>query len=222
MRALDERCGIDQRRRPVQQPDRLIEGGQRIFGAQSRRHGVLERPGIERLEHLGAQRPLPDAGAGGIYRRQALRQRLAAGDEAVARVRHFGSEQAATHLAEGSHMQALLHGLIELRELAVAKVEEAQHQPLGIHHELALAAENDGGALHAGLHQHGTAGRRSVDGGEDGLVLIAQRQMQDEIEAGSQPQLLELSGLHPACRMASISTSAPRGRPATPTAARDG
>ena len=109
-----------------------------------------------------------------------------------------------------------------MRKLARAKVKEAQHQPLGIHDELALTAENDGGALHARLYQHGTAGRRGVDRSEDGLVLVAQRQMQDEVEAGSQPQLLELPGLHPACRMASISTSAPRGKPATPTAARDG
>src|SRR5207302_8267266 len=127
--------------------------------------------------------------------------------EPVARVRHFGAKQAAANLAEDSHVQAFLDGLLELRELARAKMKETQHQPLGIHHELALAAEDDGGALHARLYQHRTAGRRGVDWGEDGLVLVAQRQMQDEVEAGSQPQLLELPGLHPACRMASISTS---------------
>ena len=222
MRALDERCGIDPRRRPMQQPHRLVEGRQRISGAQSRRHGVLQRAGVERLEHLGTQRPLPDASARRIHRRQALRQRLAARNEPVARVRHFGAKQAATNLAEGSHVPALLYGLLELRELARAKVKETQHHPLGIHQELAVAAENDGGALNARLHQHRTAGRCGVDWGDDGLVLVAQRQVQDEVEAGTQPQLLELPGLHPACKMASISTSAPRGRPATPTAARDG
>ena len=101
-------------------------------------------------------------------------------------------------------------------------MKETQHQPLGIHDELALAAEDDGRTLHACLNQHRMPGRRGMNRGEDGLVLVAQRQVQDEVEAGAQPQLLELPGLHPACRMASISTSAPRGSPATPTAARDG
>ena len=151
--------------------------------AQSRRHGVLQRAGVERLEHLGTQRPLPDASARRIHRRQALRQRLAARNEPVARVRHFGAKQAATNLAEGSHVPALLYGLLELRELARAKVKETQHQPVGVDEELTLAAKYDSRTLHARLDEHRTAGQRAVDGGEHGLVLVAQREMQHEVEA---------------------------------------
>ncbi len=222
MRALDEHCGVDPRRRPMQQPDRLVEGRQRILGAQSRRHGVLERPRVERLEHLDPQGSLADACRGGIDRRQCLGQRLTRLHEPITRVRHFGAKQAAANLPEGSHAQAFFYGVLELRKLAVVKVKETQHQPVGVHEELTLAAEYDGRTLHARLDQHRTAGRRAVDGGEHGLVLVAQRQMQHEVEARTQPQLLQLARLHSACRMASISTSAPRGRPATPTAARDG
>src|SRR2546423_8066775 len=107
------------------------------------------------------------------------------------------------------------------------EMEETQHQALGSDDELTLAPEYDAHPLDASFNQRRLAGWRGVRRGKDGLVLVAQRQVQHAIEPRAQPQLLELAGrrgcrLHPACRIASLSTSAPRGRPATPTAARAG
>ena len=133
------------------------------------------------------------------------------------------SAVAAAHLAVGAHQPALLGGALELLELARVEMEEAQRKPLRVDHELAAWTEGDFGALDARLHEHGTAREGVLRRGESSLVFVAQRQVQDKIEARAQAQLFELArGLHPLCRMASISTSAPRGRPATPTAARAG
>src|SRR5258708_32579163 len=141
----------------MEEPDRRVEGRQRVSGAQVGGYSVLERAGVESLEHLGTQGPLANARGRGIDRRQRLGQRLTRLDEAIARMRHFRSKQAAAHLAEGAHVPVLLYGLLELRKLGVAKVKEAQHQPLGIHDQLAIAPENDGRELHARLPQPGTA-----------------------------------------------------------------
>ena len=206
----------------MQQPDRLVKRCERKSSAQLRRHGVLDRPGVKRLEHLATQAGLTDARRRGIHGREGLRQRLVALDEPIARVRHLRAEQSAANLAEGPYVQALLYGLFELLELGVAEVEEAQHQPFGVHDELPLTAKKDRRALYTRLHQYWVPGWGRVKRSKDCLVLVAQRQMQDEVEPGSQSQLVELRAFHPACRMASISTSAPRGSPATPTAARDG
>src|SRR5438105_13578219 len=101
-------------------------------------------------------------------------------------------------------------------------MEEFQDQAFGVHDELSAAAVGELRAIDARVDQHVAAGWHLPGRDDLRLVLVALRQMQDEVEARTKPQLLQLAGFHPACRMASISTSAPRGRPATPTAARDG
>jgi len=94
-------------------------------------------------------------------------------------------------------------------------------------------AVRDFGFLHPRLHLDRPARRRLAGLREHGLVLVAQRKVEHQVERRAQPQLRQLAlnrlrrlacarRLHPACRIASISTSAPRGRPATPTAARAG
>src|SRR5207237_8111658 len=113
-------------------------------------------------------------------------------------------------------------GALELLQLAAVEVEKAQHQAVGVHHQLAARAEGDLGALDSRLNQDRLARRRLLRRGEGGLVLVAQRQVQDEIEPGAQAEFLESCRLHPLCRIASISTTAPRGSPETPTAARAG
>ena len=136
---------------------------------------------------------------------------------------HLGAEEARAHLAEGAHELALLRGALELLQLARIEMEKAQHQAFGMHDELPLGAVHDLRLEHRCLDAHRPALRRRSGARERRLVLVAQRQVQDEVEARAQPELFELArGLHPLCRMASISTSAPRGRPATPTAARAG
>ena len=222
MGAFAQQSGIDAGRRPVQEPQGLVERWQGITLAQLRRHGVVERPGVERFEHLDAQRGLRHAGGCGIDRRQRVGQRLVVGDDAVARMRHLDAEPAAADLAEGAHLATLLDRALELLQLAAVEVEEAKDDAIGMHDQLAPRPEGDFGALDARFNQHGRARRCAIGRRHPGLVLVAVRQVQHEVEARAQPELRERRALHPACRMASISTSAPRGSPATPMAARDG
>src|SRR5437588_269402 len=204
---------------------RLHQISQHLVHRARLRAGQLEwqceREGLEERA-VGAQ-PRRRAAAPlavGELERELLRQQLVELHAPPRRMRAL-AEQSAADLAEGPHVQALLYGLFELIELRVAEVEEAQHQSFGVHDELPLTTEKDRRALYARLHQYWVSGRGRVKRSKDCLVLVAQRQMQDEVERGSQSQLVELRGFHPACRVASISTSAPRGSPATPTAARD-
>src|SRR4051794_23621377 len=136
---------------------------------------------------------------------------------------HFGAEEARAHFAVCAHEQALLRGALKLLKLARIEIEKAQHQSLGVHDELPLGAVQDLCFKYLCFDAHRPALRRGLRRGERRLVLVAQGQVQDEVEARAQPEFFELArGLPPLCRMASISTTAPRGRPATPTAARAG
>ena len=137
-------------------------------------------------------------------------------------MRHLHAEQSTPHFAERAHVASLLDGALERVQLKVAEAEEFEDQALGVHDQLAAAAVGDLRAIHARVDQRVPARWHVPRPEHFRFVLVAQRQVQDEVEARTQPQLLQLARLHPACRMASISTSAPRGRPATPTAARDG
>src|SRR6185312_10649744 len=154
------------------------------------------------------------------------------------------------HLAEEPH--ALPGG--ELLHLARIEMEEA-HPELALaigelHDQRAASAVLDLRFDHARLDQHRLSGARLGERREPGLVLVAQRQVQHQVEPGAHAELLQarvegglrlcVSGprgggtvagpggdLHapgeaPRYRMASISTSAPRGSEATPTATRAG
>jgi hypothetical protein len=61
-----------------------------------------------------------------------------------------------------------------------------------VHHELAARAEGDLGASQLRLDEDRPARRRGLGRGKRGLVLVAQRQVQDQIEARAQPELLQL------------------------------
>src|SRR5205085_8878746 len=137
-------------------------------------------------------------------------------------MRHLDPEPSAAYLAESAHAAALLGGALELLQLAAVEIEKAQHHAVGVHDELAAGPEGDFGLVDARFDEHRLSGWRPLRSGQRGFILVAQRKVQHEIEARAQPEFLECSALHPACRMASISTSAPRGSPATPTAAREG
>src|SRR5689334_3931529 len=105
---------------------------------------------------------------------------------------HLRTQQAAAHLAECSHVLAVLDRALELRQLARAEMKEAQLQPLGAHHELPFAAEGDRRALQARLYQNRLPGKRLLGRDECSLVFVAQRQMKHEIEARAQPELRDV------------------------------
>ena len=208
--------------RPVQKPHGVAESGQGVAAAQRLGQGVLQRPGVQRIEDPRSQCRLRQPGSRRIDRGQALRQRFALAHEAVARMRHLGAEPAAAHFAEGPHAQALLSRALELLQLAAVEIEKAQHHAVGVHDQLAARPVDDLGPLDLRLDEHRLSGRRAVRCSQRRPVLVAQRQVKHKVEARAQPEPVELARLHPECRMASISTSAPRGSPETPTAARAG
>src|SRR5260221_8129198 len=148
-------------------------------------------------------------------------------------MRHLGAEPAAAHFAESAHLQTLVRRALELLQLARIEIEEPQNQALCAHDQLAARAIFDLDAFDPRLDGDRPARGRVARSEDSRLVLVAQRKVQDEIEARPQAELLELKRqplwgrhaclrFHPACRIASISTSAPRGSPATPTATRAG
>src|SRR5205823_14059259 len=100
--------------------------------------------------------------------------------------------------------------------------ERAQRRAVGVQRHLAARAGAARGSLAPGLDEHRLSGRRAVRCSQRRRVLVAQRQVKHKVEARAQPEPVELARLHPECRMASISTSAPRGSPETPIAARAG
>src|SRR5439155_337341 len=120
------------------------------------------------------------------------------------------------------HAQALLSRALELLQLVAVEIEKAQHHAVGVHDQLAARPVGDLGPLDLRLDEHRLSGRRAVRCSQRRPVLVAQRQVKHKVEARAQPEPVELARLHPECRMASTSTSAPRGNPATPTAARAG
>ena len=224
--APPRRCRVGGGRRPVQKLHAVAEPGQAVAAAQPLGQRVLQRPGVQRIEDASAQRRLREPCGRRVDRRQALRQRLTLAHEAVARVRHLGAEPAAAHFAEGAHAQAFFSRALELLQLAAIEIEKAQDHAIGVHDQLAARPVGDFGPLELRLDEHRPSGRRAVRRGQRRPVLVAQRQVKHEVEARAQPELVELAcaprRLHPECRMASISTSAPRGSPETPTAARAG
>src|SRR5687767_14001075 len=106
-------------------------------------------------------------------------------------MRHLGAKKAAAHFAELTQKATAFSGPLELLELAAVEVEEAQHQSLGVHHQLPARTERDLGALHARFNQHGRSRWRRLKRREHGLVLVAQWQMQHTVEARAQPELAE-------------------------------
>jgi hypothetical protein len=121
-------------------------------------------------------------------RRERLRKRLAFLHQAIARVRHLGAEEAGAHFPVCAHELLLLDGALELLQLARIEVEEAQHEAFGVHHELPARTVGDFGAQDRRLDEDRPGGRCVPGRGEPRLVLVAQRQVQDVIEALPQPE----------------------------------
>ena len=141
-------------------------------------------------------------------------------------------------LAEGPDTQAILDRSLELFQLAGIEVKKPQcERRLPRHHmhnQLATRPIRDLGPQHFPLDEDRRIKGSLIRRRQGGFVLVAHRQMQDEVQPRPDAELFELfckprrslpSGLrsfHPAKRIASISTSAPRGRLATPIATRAG
>ena len=201
-----------------------------------------------RLVDQLAQQRLAESRGRRVDRRQRVGQRLAPAQHPVARMDHLVAEEARPHLAEQPHARA---GGERFR-LALVEVEEAREERAArvahLDHELPARPEGDVARDHLALDERRRAVPGRVDRRKHCLVLVAQRQVEDEVEVGPDPEFRELrlqrglrrraclaggaiargaqcahpSRPQPSTRIASASTSAPRGSAATPTAARLG
>ena len=249
MRALLQALRVDVGRRAMEQQDAFAERREAERREARFVQRVLERERVERMPDLLAQRRLREPGGGGIDGRERFRQRRALGDDAVARMHHLVAEESRPHLAEEPH--ALSGG--ELLHLARVEVQEPDPQlalAVGeLHHQRAPSAVLHLRVHHRRLDQHRLSRARIGERGEPRLVLVAQRQVECQVQLRADAELLEARvegglrsslcgpgggavagaggdlhapGADPRSMMASISTSAPRGSEATPTATRAG
>jgi hypothetical protein len=188
LQQLDARIGG----RIVQIYDALLDRGQLELGDQFARQRIGELDGVERLLDELAQQRLSEARSGRVDRRQRLRQRIAAVNHAIARMDHLGAEETLAQLAHQAHARARC----ELFLLARIEVEEAQMQDLvAVAHaadQRALGSELHRSVLDLALDLHGFAAAGVRQPRETGLVFVAQRQVQYEIELPAHAQLVEL------------------------------
>jgi len=172
-------------RRVVQDADAGGQIGQRQAGAQSLGQGVVEAPivryALDGAVDQAAQGRLAEARGGRIDRGQAFGQRLVDADNMKTRVDDLAAEEAAAHLAEHTQPRARLQHLL-LRRI---EIQKAQHeQPRGVAHfgdELAARAVGDLGRYHLDFELGGDAGQGIADRRQPRFVLVAQRQVEDQV-----------------------------------------
>ncbi len=153
---------------------------------------VVEGDFLQRGQHELAQLRLRQACRGRVDRRQRLRQRLAGRDDPVARVHHLRAEETGTDFAEGAHQLRLFCRALKLAQLAAVEIQEAQHQALGVHHELPLRPVLHFGLQHARFDLHRRARGRGIDRRQTGFILVAVRQVQHQVLRRAQAELGEL------------------------------
>ena len=139
--------------------------------------------------HGAAQIGLRQAGHRGVHGRQAGRQ-LAAG-QLEAGVHHFARQKTAAQLAAHTHARAHGKGFLVRR----VKIEKAQHAAVAavvhLHAQLPARLESDFAMRHLSFDLHHIAVTRIGQPGDAGFVLVAQRQVQRQIDRARQSQLIE-------------------------------
>ena len=184
--ALGQRLRIGSRRWMVQALDRGLQRGQPELSKQACRQDLDDVDVAQRAVDALAQPGLGHALGRRIDRRQRRRQRNAFVDGAHAWVNHFRPDQAAANGAERPHAPSDL----ELPQLRRIEMQEAQHQLAGAvahrHPQLATAAVDDIGGDHFGLHLRLETRHQIGDRRHPRLVLVAQRQVQDEVPVARQ------------------------------------
>jgi hypothetical protein len=190
--AVLQRRQVGVGRRVVQELQRLAQRGQR------RRHGARrqqlgQRRARQRRGHHLAQVGLRQLRAARVDGRQRARQRRVLVHRPDLRVHHLAAEEADAQLA--AHAQPAPG--CERLQLRRVVVQEAQHQDvaaaLGVrvaqpHDELAARALLDAVVEHHAFHLHRVAVARLRHGHQPRLVLVAQRQVQREVDVAHQTQ----------------------------------
>ena len=169
------------RRRRVEQVQRLGQRGQVEVAAQGLGQLVAHAVVAHRAGNELAQRRLGEAGGGRVNRREALGQRLAGRHRLEARVDHLGAEEAVAQLAKDAQPAAGGQLLLLLR---VEMHETQHHLAAGVPrpgHQLAARRRRDLAGEHLDLALGRHAGAHVGQHGEAGLVLVAQRQVEDQV-----------------------------------------
>ena len=175
---------------------RVVQKLQRVFqapkiaahqGRGARGQGVRHIGPSQAALHRLAQVGLWQLGHGGIHRGERLRQ--LAPRQLEARVHHFPPQKAAAQLAAHAHHRAFGQGFL----VAGVKIEKAQHTGVAavVHLDLELAPgrQADLAADHPGLDLHHLAIARIGQSAQAGLVLVAQWQVQGQVNVARQPEL---------------------------------
>ncbi len=179
------------RRRVMQRLHRHPQGRQPLGNHLRRQHLLQRRPRQAAGDHL-AQVGLGQLRRGRVDRRQRRRQRRALHHRLEAGVHHLAPEEAAADLAARAHALARGEGLL----VRGIEVEEAQHQ-LGVRlvddlgDELAPSALLHARFEHGALDLHLLARVGTGDGRDLRLVLVAQRQVQREVDGAHEAQPLQ-------------------------------
>ena len=149
----------------------------------SARVDPLAQPG---LRHAGRRR---------INRRQRRGQRLALSDRTNARMNHLHARESAARHTEGAHALADCQ-LLRLRGVEVQKTQD-QRAPCSsctVTRSWRRPRNTTPAAVTTASTCASSPSLQLVDRHEDGFVLIAQRQMQDEIPVGSETDRVEPRG----------------------------
>ena len=196
LRASLDAIDFTDRRRMVQRAHAAGEFSELQRCAQRVRQRVAQISPRQRHGDQLPQRTLADAGSGRIDRCQRLGQRFAVAYHAKARMNQFGAEKAAAHFAEYAQARAGLQYFL----LARIEIEKAQDQFTALvqnpTYQLPARAERNFAGHHRHLELRGNVWWCVTCCGDSGLILIAQRQMQDQIVVGAQPELFQLARQH--------------------------
>ena len=130
----------------------------------------------------------------GVDRREAIGQRVALVHLAQLGVHHLVAKKPAPHLAQRTHAAAFGQRLLGIG----VEVDEAQHQlaafVFDVRHQLAARPELHLAVGDLAFHQYRLAVRRLQYRVEVGFVLVAQRQVQHQVETAGQAQLFQPFG----------------------------
>ncbi|MDR9327175.1 hypothetical protein FEP06_04422 [Burkholderia multivorans] len=185
-RMMEDAHGVSERRYAERLQVVALDFGRQQLGQRRALERVLDRLAQIGLRHAGRAR---------IDGRQHLRQRRIGFDDAHRRMHHLHPEEAAAHVA--AHAQALADR--HLLDLRAVEIQETQHELLAVvvadlHDELAARAIRDLVVDHDAFGLRDAARQQIADRRERRFVLVAHRQMQDEIDRAREPELRELVG----------------------------
>ncbi len=197
MRAVDQRVFIGLHARMMQRAHRVHQRrhAERLhislrdrLGQQLRQRGARQRV-VDRF----AQIRLRHARGARIHRRQRLRQRRVFVDHAHRRMHHLHAEETAAHVAAHAQPRADRH----LLDLRAVEIQKAQHEFVAgvvaqFHQQLAARAIGDLVVEHHAFGLRDAARQQMPDRRQRGLVFVAHRQMQHQIDVARETEFGEL------------------------------